>query len=324
MNSKIKPAIPWPLVWYLGIASILSACSVGVGTAAPTGTAPAPATPTPTGTPSLHLDNGAIEVQDQNKDWVPIGGGTTFELVGELQSTDPWMVSHNTFATRDFTQIADGLKVDDPVRVKGVILEDATWLAETIEPAGAQTEPAITLVGRVDSVDPWVVSGIKLDVTDDTVIAGKIAPEMIVRVAILLREDGTWEITRIVSLSSFTEIPGCTTISATVTRVKGKEVQFAGWPPITLTEDTKVETEAGTQATLSANRMVLVVACPTDNGRFTITKIIVLRTSGGASVREDRALVCHKPDKQAGHTLSIPAAALPAHLRHGDKLGRCL
>jgi hypothetical protein len=34
-------------------------------------------------------------------------------------------------------------------------------------------------------------------------------------------------------------------------------------------------------------------------------------------------LICHKPDKKGGHTLSIAPPAVAAHLAHGDKLGPC-
>ncbi len=311
MNTKIKQVFRWPLAFvYLGMTIVLAACG-GV-------------TPVPTEAASLRLDDGAVEVQNKNHAWIPVGGETTFELVGKLESTNPWMVTHNTFATRDYTQIAEGLKAGDPVRVKGVILKDATWLAESIELAGEKVDPAITLVGKVNSIDPWVVSGLRLNVTADTTITGKIAPDMIVRVEILLLENGTWEVRSIAPLSSFTEIPGCATITATVASVSEDKVQFAGWPAIPLGEDIKVEDEAGNQATLSPNRSVLVVVCRAENGKFMITKIITLKKSvDPAPANGENVLLCHKPDKKSRHTLSLPAAAVPAHLGHGDKLGPC-
>ena len=273
MNTKTRSALRWPLgVAYVGLAILLAAC--GSVTPAPTEAAP------------LRWEDGAVEVRDEKNAWVPVGGETTFELAGNLQSTDPWMVAHNTFASRDFTQITKGLKIEEPVRIKGLIMEDATWLAKTIEPAGERVDPAITLTGTVSSIDPWVVGGLTLPVTDDTQVTGKIAHDMIARVRIILLEDGTWDVLAIAQLSSFMEIPGCATVMATVAAVNGDKVQFAGWPAIPLNEDIKVENEAGKQVVLSPDHMVLVVVCPPQNGRFTITKIIVLRKSAGASAAE--------------------------------------
>ena len=322
MNNNWRAVVRWPLLaGSLGVVLLLLACT-------PTGVTPSTEaeTPTPiaTGMPVLRLEDGAVKVRGQDTDWMPVAGESTFELVGELENTDPWMVTGNTFATRDTTRIAEGLEVGDLVRVKGIILEDNTWLANSIELAGEQTGPTIVLVGKVTSTDPWVVHGITLNVTADTVINGEITPDMFVMVEILLHEDGTWEVLSISPLSHFTEIPGCATVTATVESVNGNEVQFSDWPSITLGQDVTIENEDGTPGTLAADQKVLVVVCATEDGQFAITKIILLQTddedtqAGGGKV-----LVCHKPDKKGGHTLSIAAAALPAHLAHGDRQGAC-
>jgi hypothetical protein len=311
MNIKSKPAIRWLQV-HLGMVIILAAC--GSVTPVPISTETAP----------LRLEAGAVEVQDEVKGWLPVGGETTFELVGELESTDPWMVTGNTFASRDSTRIAEGLEAGDRVKVAGIILEDGTWLATSIERAEEQTAPTIVLTGKVASVDPWVVNGITLEVTDETAITGEIVPGMIVRVEILLLEDGTWEILSIAPLSEFTEIPGCATVAATVLRVAEDEIQFAGWPSAIPGADIHIEDEQGNVATLSANQRVLVVVCATEDGQFAITKIVILKAGeDGASANEGKVLVCHKPEKKGGHTLSIAEPAVPAHLAHGDKLGAC-
>jgi hypothetical protein len=271
------------------------------------------------------LENGAIEMRDASGDWLPVGGETTFEITGELESTDPWMVTGNTFATRDSTHIDEGLEAGDLVRVKGVILEDGTWLAYSIERAEEQANPTIVLIGTVTSIDPWVVNGITLSVTSDTLIGEGIEPGMIVRVEILLLEDGTWEIISIVSLGDFTAVPGCATVTATVLSVNGNEIQLVGWPVITLADDVKIEDDQGGEGTLSADQVVLVVVCSSDDGQIRITHIII--NIGEGEVPSDgggeKVLVCHKPDKKGGHTLSISSSAVSAHLGHGDKLGPC-
>ena len=311
-----KLATGWPLfLQCLVMMAMLLACT-------------SPRTPTQVKTEEapLRLESGAVKAKDESGDWVPIAGESTFEIVGGLASTNPWKVTGNTFATRQSTQIEEGLEPGDLVRVKGIILEDGTWLANSIERVEEHTDPAIILIGKVTSVDPWVVNGITLDVTNDTIVKGEITAGMIVRVEILLLEDGIWEVLSIAPLGNFTEIPGCATITATVVSVDGKRLQLAGWPLITLGEEVKIENDAGGEGTLSPDQMVLVVLCPSEDGRIVITEIIILNPSEGE--RPDggewkKVLVCHKPDRKGGHTLSISSSAVPAHLAHGDQLGPC-
>jgi hypothetical protein len=328
MNKRNQSIVRWQWVVYLSMIAALLACATFTG--ADNGADITPTAMTMQVTPEavLRLENGAIELREENGGWLPVGGETTFEITGELESTDPWMVTGNTFATRDSTQIAEGLEVGDRVRVKGVILEDGTWLAYAIESVEEQTDPIIILIGKVTSIDPWVVNGITLNVTSDTLIGEGIQPDMIVRVEILLLEDGTWEVLSIVSLADFTDIPGCATVTATVVSVDGHEIQLAGWPVITLDDDVKIENDQGGEGTLSENQVVLVVVCSSDDGQIRITHIIILNIDEGEVPSDgegqgEKVLICHKPDKKGGHTLSISSSAVSAHLGHGDKLGAC-
>jgi Domain of unknown function (DUF5666) len=313
-----KLVVRWPLVMaYLVMVAVLLACeSTSTGGITPVNTEEA----------VLRLKSGALETQEENGDWVPVAGESTFEIVGGLASTDPWKVTGNTFATRQSTQIEEGLEPGDLVRVKGIILEDGIWLANSIERVKEHIDPTIILIGKVTSVDPWVVNGIMLNTTSDTIITGEITAGMIVRVEILLLEDGIWEVLSIAPLGDFTEIPGCATITATVISVDGNKLQLAGWPVITLGEDVKIEKDGGGEGTLSADQMVLVVLCASEDGQLVITEIVILNPSEGetpAGREGEKVLVCHKPDKKGGHTLSISSSAVPAHLAHGDKLGPC-
>lgn len=108
---------------------------------------------------------------------VALQDDSAFELTGEVDDKDPWKVAGITFETREWTQIEDGIGTGDLVRVQGRILEDGTWLAYSIELVEEDegTNPIIILIGRVISVDPWVVNGFPLNVTDDTDIQGTIA-----------------------------------------------------------------------------------------------------------------------------------------------------
>jgi hypothetical protein len=349
MNANNRSTRGWPLTLVnLWIVFLLMACSV-VGTGTP-----------PSDDDSFHVEDGVIEVQNEDGDWVPIAGESAFELVGELEATDPWTVAGTPLETNEATQIEEGLQVGDLVRVLGTILEDGTWLAYSIKPAEEQTDPVIILIGVVDSVDPWVVNGIELNVTDETDIQGDIEPGMIVRAEILLLSDGTWEVLSIAPLGKSTELSGCVTVVATIVSVDGNEIQFLGWP-VTVILDTGTQTEGDNQndentngddgsgdenqddentnsdegsesenetseITLEAGQVVLAVICVSDDGQLIIVQIVLLENDGEnndeGSGNGEKVLICHKPSKNA-HTLSVASPAVPAHLGHGDTLGPC-
>ena len=314
MGTNNKSAFRWLfIVGYLGIITSMLACmAIGIGSTDPEA-----------GT--IQVDNGVVEVVDENGEPVPVAGTSTFELVGALEGMDPWVIAGTTVETNEMTQIEEGLQVGDLVRVRGTILEDGTWLAYSIELADEQTDPIIILIGTVDSVDPWVVNGITLNVTADTIINGEITVGMLVQVEILLLEDGTWEVLSITPLDDVTEIDGCLNVVATVISVTDDEIQFLGWPSMPLGSDVTIE--GGTEGVvLSTNQPVLVVLCPTD-GQIVIVQIIIIVVTpppdqGEVPTEGEKVLVCHKPDKNA-HTLSLPQSAVPAHLGHGDTLGPC-
>ncbi|HET9908197.1 MAG TPA: DUF5666 domain-containing protein [Anaerolineales bacterium] len=328
MGTNNKSVLRWPfVVGYLGIITSMLACmafGIEVGS-----------TSTKAEAGVIQIDNGVVAVVDESGDSVPVAGTSTFELVAPLEATDPWTVAGRTIATNESTQIEDGLQVGDLVRVRGTILDDSTWLAYSIEPAEEAVDPIIILIGTVDSVDPWVVNGITLNVTADTVITGEITAGMLVRVEILLLEDGTWEVLSISLLGDITEVQECATVIATVVAVNGNQVQFLGWPSITLGEDVVIE---GSEAEgepggvlLNPDADVIVVVCPSEEGQIVIVQIIIINIvinppgeDVGTPGEGEKVLVCHKPDKKkGGNTLSISSSAVPAHLGHGDFLGAC-
>lgn len=337
MNGKINSGLRWSLLLgYLGVLGFLLACMAVTG-----------------GTSSveqgiLQLDDDVVKVKNQSGDWEPLAGTSSFELVAPLENVDPWTVAGKTLQTNESTQIEEGLVVGDLVRARGTILGDGTWLAYSIESGDEQTDQTIVLIGKVISIDPWVVNGITLNVTPDTVINGEIKPGVLVRVEILLLDDGTWEVISISPLGDFPPTSGCVTVIATVVSVNGDEIQFLGWPTTVIigdnTQDENNNNDAGNEndgndddaenedndqgvdvGTIQPGQKVLAVVCVSEDGQLVITRITVLDDEDGNDSGEggEKVLVCHKPDKKGGHTLSIAKPAVPAHLGHGDKLGPC-
>lgn len=349
MNTNRKSFPRWSLIISsLGIIVLTMACLGG-----------AVGTPT-VDEGTLQINDGVIKVLDEKGEWSPVAGTATFELVGGLESTDPWIVAGTTLETNEMTQIEEGLQIGDLVRVRGTVLDDETWVAYSIEGTDEQTDPIIILIGVVDSIDPsWVVNGIELNVTDGTDIRGEITVGTIVRVEILLLSDGTWEVLSIAPLGETTETSGCVTVIATVVSVDRNEVQFLGWPTtVTIGDDEQTddneendnednenseegednenedededeegdENKGQTEVTLSADQVILAVVCISNDGRLIIVQIILLEDpdneDNGDVTGGEKVLVCHKPSKNA-HTLSISSSAVPAHLAHGDTLGPC-
>jgi hypothetical protein len=319
--NKIS-SLRWPiLLGYLGVLSLLLACAaIGLG-------------PSAAQQGMLQLDQGTVKVQNSSGSWEPLAGTSTFEMVGKLENTNPWTVAGKALATNASTQIAQGLKTGDLVRVRGAALDNGTWLAYSIEPAGSQQPgQTIILIGKVTSVNPWVVNGTTFQVTNDTVINGDIQPGMLVRVEILLQDDGTWEV---ISISPLSEIPsssGCATVVATVESINGSQIKFLGWPEqVAVNAPASYGTDgndAGVDiSTLKPGQQVLVVVCVSGNNQLVITKIVVVNNeddnNNNETGGEQKVLICHKPAKKGGHTISVASSAVPAHLGHGDKLGAC-
>ena len=350
MHTKTGPFRCWYLMLgYLGIVSLILSCAtIGLGSSK-------------LAEGLLQLDEGVVKVKDQNGNLQPLAGESTFDLVGNVESTGPWRVAGRTLQTNDATQIAQGLNTGDLVRVRGAALDDDTWLAYSIEPSQEETDQTITIIGKVTSVDPWVVNDINLNVTADTVVNGDIKPGTLVKVEILLLEDGTWEVVSISPVGDLTPSGECVNVIATVVSMSGSQVQFLGWPsPLTVDTTSKIgdennanendnnandndnhdndenenendennnENDDGADVDLGAlqpGQQVVAVVCPSADGQLVIVKLTVLDdedadTSNGG----EKVLVCHKPDKKGGHTISIAPPAVPAHMAHGDTMGAC-
>lgn len=324
MRTTNKHIFRWVLILgYTGILAILTACAPADQGSPPAGTDPEK---DQTG---VRIEDQVVQAQAPDGHWIPLTGGSAFDVTSELESTDPWQVAGFAIQTEEATRIDTGLQTGDLVRVQGVALEDGTWQADSIERAAQDVDPIIVLVGTVETVDPWTVNGIDLNVTPDTEIQGEITSGMFVRVEILLLADGTWDVLSIAPLVTVDGDPACTAVTATVVSVDADQIQFEGWPALPLGDNVRIETAVGGAVTLSPNQFVLVVVCPGTDTQVVIVQIIVLNAVGDATTpvpgdnTGGKVLICHKPDKKGGHTLSVSSSAVPAHMGHGDRMGPC-
>lgn len=152
----------------------------------------------------------------------------TFAITGRVQSIDPWLVAGIAFETREWTVIEPEIAVGDLVRVRGTILENGTWIAATITEFGDNETGVISLVGIVNSIDPWVVNGLQLFVTPTTLIIGDVAVGDLVLVKIQLSPDGTWRALRIQPLYPHFG-HGCLIFSSPVVAVSADAIQVKHW-----------------------------------------------------------------------------------------------
>ncbi len=116
----------------------------------------------------------------------------SFEFTGVVSSTgDPWTIGGVAIDVDDETAIDTDLTVGDLAAVEGVILSDGTWLAHSISLAD-EDETEFEFTGTVDSMDPWVISGIEVGIADWTEIEEGIEVGDRVAVEGRVLEDGTW------------------------------------------------------------------------------------------------------------------------------------
>ena len=184
---------------------------------------------------------------------------------------------------------------------------------------------AFEFVGTVESIDPWVVSGISLTVNYQTEIQGEIEVDDLVKVEGRILPDGTWLATEIKPASMAWFGPGCLSISAMVVGVGAGQIELLGWPTIELDDSIIVEGE------IAVDAIILLIICVDDDGTISIVSIIVIYQlepvivfpptlpppSGGGDV-----IICHKPGTSAEQTMRVPWTALSGHLGHGDTIGR--
>lgn len=256
---------------------------------------------------------------------VPDAPGT-FEFSGNIESFDPWIVAGKSFEVRSWTEIDEGLELGDLVRVKGQIQTDGTWVAYEIKRID---ETLLTvLIGRVFSMNPWIVSGIELNVDDETVIVGDITIGMLVRVEMLLLPDGSHKVIRIEPVEGFEWELGCQELVVTVIAIEGDHIKLEGWPDLPLDENVEIVGD------LQPGSIVQVVICFDEDMNVKVVYILIIHTpelpppdeeddDDDVGEKGHKVAICHKPQGKNPHTIVVSSSAVPAHLGHGDYLGNC-
>jgi hypothetical protein len=133
--------------------------------------------------------------------------GLPFDFVGVVQQTgdEVWIISGVEVSVNSSTKIDEGLVAGNQVRVMGWILDDGTWQASTIRRAPDDTR-AFEFVGKIESIDPWIVAGVAFKTVDWTEIDEGLVVGDQVRVIGQVMEDGTWVAYEIHSLEDLTEV----------------------------------------------------------------------------------------------------------------------
>lgn len=131
-----------------------------------------------------------------------------FEFTGVVEAIEDgsWTISGVSIAVNESTEVADGLVAGDVVRVEGRVLASGDWLAEEIKRT-SEVEDEFEFTGVVESVDPWIVSGIELETRPWTEIDSHIGVGSHVEVEGRVLADGTWLAEEIESLEREEEQP---------------------------------------------------------------------------------------------------------------------
>jgi hypothetical protein len=131
------------------------------------------------------------------------GTGSNFRFTGILSSIDRkvWIISGIKVTVDINTTLYGEFVLGNPVAAEGVIKEDGTWLATSINlvtPDGYRFE----FIGVVQSISPWTVSGVSFKTADWTEIDADIKVGNQVRVVGMISADGIWVAERIERLDT--------------------------------------------------------------------------------------------------------------------------
>lgn len=186
-----------------------------------------------TGQVQFSVDTGVVKVNNNGNEVTLQAGQVTtantsgeittptyqFSVQGAIMAMDPatglWTVSGVQFKVNDVTNITGTPQIGDTVKVDGRILEDGTWVADTIEPVSDDSQQAnFTGILEVNEGELWQISGKPVKVNPETQLDSDLKVGDPVKVTYNLLDDGTWLALKIESL---VEEPDRTTPTPTAT-----------------------------------------------------------------------------------------------------------
>ena len=144
--------------------------------------------------------DGRIELPDQRiatsiKKAAP--NENRFEFNGTVQKMDPWVVSGVSFNTAERSEIEEGIKIQDQVRVIGTVQSDGAWVADKIEKVIIEPKQRFSFISPIISIQPWQIGGVTIVVTSQTKIKGNFIPGELAQVSGWILPDGVWEVDEI-------------------------------------------------------------------------------------------------------------------------------
>lgn len=138
----------------------------------------------------LILTDGQLEAEE-----IRLAEAQTFpfEFVGVVQTigSESWTVSGRVITLDADTEIIGDILVGNVVKVEGVILPGDIWLAREIQLVPAD-DATFSLVGILQSIAPWVIAGVPVEVRPWTLIDPGLALGELVQVNGRILPDGTW------------------------------------------------------------------------------------------------------------------------------------
>ncbi len=227
-----------------------------------------------------------------------VTAGLPFEFTGLVQSivSKTWTISGVPVAVDANTHIEPGLAAGDVVKVEGRSLPSGAWWAASIQRAAPQ-EREFGFTGVVQSMAPWVVSGISFQTDGQTEIEPGIKIGDRVKVEGRVLDDGTWlaeEIKRLDDGAQRFQFVG---------RVIRINPWIVGGVPISVTRQTAIDDSIGVGDVVIVEGRVLSdgILLAEEIKRLDIhpacvdTYSIVIETDGDQIVLQDGQTI--RPDK---------------------------